>query len=149
MMMMKSVIWWRKPKYPEETTDLWQVTDETFSHIRLPEYLCVWVGHCKSFTACRNLLDLLLVTSLECKLSDGLYIGLELIIFIVRQTPFSSFIFLHSLLQRNRQIKIIHDIFVLQSFFLLSDLLNETFLHSTNFGGYFMANMVAGPNFLI
>ena len=22
MMMMKSVIWWRKPAYPEETTDL-------------------------------------------------------------------------------------------------------------------------------
>ena len=30
MMMMKSVIWWRKPEYPEETTDLRQVTDETF-----------------------------------------------------------------------------------------------------------------------
>ena len=30
MMMMKSVIWWRKPEYPEETTDLWHVTDETF-----------------------------------------------------------------------------------------------------------------------
>ena len=29
-MMMKSVFWWRKPEYPEETTDLWQVTDETF-----------------------------------------------------------------------------------------------------------------------
>ena len=29
MMMMKSVIWWRKPEYPEETTDLRQVTDET------------------------------------------------------------------------------------------------------------------------
>ena len=28
MMMMKSVIWWRKPEYPEETTDLRQVTDE-------------------------------------------------------------------------------------------------------------------------
>ena len=27
-MMMKSVIWWRKPEYPEETTDLRQVTDE-------------------------------------------------------------------------------------------------------------------------
>ena len=26
--MMKSVIWWRKPEYPEETTDLRQVTDE-------------------------------------------------------------------------------------------------------------------------
>ena len=34
MMMMKSVFWWRKPEYPEETTDLRQVTDETFSHIR-------------------------------------------------------------------------------------------------------------------
>ena len=30
MMMMKSGIWWRKPEYPEETTDLRQVTDETF-----------------------------------------------------------------------------------------------------------------------
>ena len=30
MIMMKSVIWWRKPEYPEETTDLRQVTDETF-----------------------------------------------------------------------------------------------------------------------
>ena len=29
-MMMKSVIWWKKPEYPEETTDLRQVTDETF-----------------------------------------------------------------------------------------------------------------------
>ena len=28
-MMMKSVFWWRKPEYPEETTDLRQVTDET------------------------------------------------------------------------------------------------------------------------
>ena len=28
MMMMKSVFWWRKPEYPEETTDLRQVTDE-------------------------------------------------------------------------------------------------------------------------
>ena len=31
-MMMKSVFWWRKPEYPEETTDLRQVTDETFTH---------------------------------------------------------------------------------------------------------------------
>ena len=39
MMMMKKVFWWRKPEYPEETTDLRQVTDETF-----PTYgLCpVW-----------------------------------------------------------------------------------------------------------
>ena len=29
-MMMKSVFWWRKPEYPEGTTDLRQVTDETF-----------------------------------------------------------------------------------------------------------------------
>ena len=28
MMMMKSVFWWRKPEYPEETTDLRQVTEE-------------------------------------------------------------------------------------------------------------------------
>ena len=29
-MMMKSVFWWRKREYQEETTDLRQVTDETF-----------------------------------------------------------------------------------------------------------------------
>ena len=28
--MMTLVFWWRKPEYPEETTDLRQVTDETF-----------------------------------------------------------------------------------------------------------------------
>ena len=32
-MMMKSVFWWRKPEYPEETTDLRQVTDETCSSV--------------------------------------------------------------------------------------------------------------------
>ena len=31
MMMMKSVMWWRKPEYPEETTDLRQVTDDVAS----------------------------------------------------------------------------------------------------------------------
>ena len=31
MMMMKSVFWWRKPEHPEDTTDLQQVTDETFN----------------------------------------------------------------------------------------------------------------------
>ena len=35
MMMMKSVFWWRKPEYPEETTDLRQVTDETLHTIGL------------------------------------------------------------------------------------------------------------------
>ena len=30
MMMMKSVFWWRKPEYTEDTTDLRQVTDETY-----------------------------------------------------------------------------------------------------------------------
>ena len=34
-MMMKSVFWWRKPEYPEETTDLRQVIDETFHTYRL------------------------------------------------------------------------------------------------------------------
>ena len=34
MMMMKCQFhWWRKPEYPEETTDLRQVTDK-LSHIR-------------------------------------------------------------------------------------------------------------------
>ena len=40
-MMMKSVFWWRKPEYPEETTDLRQVTKRGSAHeyeckIRLP-----------------------------------------------------------------------------------------------------------------
>ena len=32
MVMMKSVFWWRKPEYPEETTDLRQihVTEDIF-----------------------------------------------------------------------------------------------------------------------
>ena len=30
MMMMKSVFWWRKLEYLEETTDLREVNDETF-----------------------------------------------------------------------------------------------------------------------
>ena len=30
-MMMKSVFWWRKPEYPEETNDLRQVTDDVFT----------------------------------------------------------------------------------------------------------------------
>ena len=29
-MMMMMIFWWRKLEYPEETTDLRQVTDETF-----------------------------------------------------------------------------------------------------------------------
>ena len=46
-MMMKSVFWWRKPEHPEETTDLRQVTDETFSHIRRAVcvmYVCMYVS---------------------------------------------------------------------------------------------------------
>ena len=34
MMMMKSVFWWRKPEYPEETTDLRQVTERLDSWMR-------------------------------------------------------------------------------------------------------------------
>ena len=37
-MMMKSVFWWRKPEYPEETTDLRQVTDETFHCLLMLHY---------------------------------------------------------------------------------------------------------------
>ena len=34
MMIMKVKFhWWRKPEYPEETTNLQQVTDETFTHM--------------------------------------------------------------------------------------------------------------------
>ena len=35
MMMMKSVFWWRKPEYLEETTNLRQVTDETLLAVGL------------------------------------------------------------------------------------------------------------------
>ena len=43
MMMMKSVFWWRKPEYPEETTDLRQVTDE----------ICVGVYNYSKYTCVR------------------------------------------------------------------------------------------------
>ena len=39
-MMMKSVFWWRKWEYPEETTDLQQVTDETFT-FKLMDLSCL------------------------------------------------------------------------------------------------------------
>ena len=38
MMMMKSVFWWRKPEYPEETTDLRQVTDDQAQGVRKEAY---------------------------------------------------------------------------------------------------------------
>ena len=47
-MMMKSVFWRRKPEYPVETTDLRQVTDETFHTYGL----CPVQG-----LKCRRLLD--------------------------------------------------------------------------------------------
>ena len=40
MMMMKSVIWWRNPEYPEETTDLRQVTGETFHRLVCRGWVC-------------------------------------------------------------------------------------------------------------
>ena len=43
-MMMKSVFWWRKPEYPEETTDLRQVTDETFHSEWVGEWVSEWVS---------------------------------------------------------------------------------------------------------
>ena len=51
-MMMQSVFWWRKPEYPEETTDLRQVTDETFHTYGdvgvvwwcMGVVCCVWCG---------------------------------------------------------------------------------------------------------
>ena len=36
MMMMKSVIWWRKPEYPEETTDLKKATPRL---VRNPQFI--------------------------------------------------------------------------------------------------------------
>ena len=45
MMMMKSVFWWRKPEYPEETTDLRQATDETFHTYGLCPVRGLNLGH--------------------------------------------------------------------------------------------------------
>ena len=45
MIMMKSVLWWRKPEYPEETTDLRQVTDETFHTYGLCPVRGLNLGH--------------------------------------------------------------------------------------------------------
>ena len=45
-MMMKAVFWWRKPEYPEETTDLRQVTDETgWVGAWMGGWVGGWVGH--------------------------------------------------------------------------------------------------------
>ena len=47
-MMMKSVFWWRKPEYPEETTDLRQVlgfTDDTFHTYGLCPVRGLNLGH--------------------------------------------------------------------------------------------------------
>ena len=33
IMMNCQFDWWRKPEHPEETTDLRQVTDDTFTHV--------------------------------------------------------------------------------------------------------------------
>ena len=50
MMMMKSVFWWRKLEYPEETTDLWQVTDET--SMKSYEYVMKIKVQAKAYKPC-------------------------------------------------------------------------------------------------
>ena len=70
-MMMKSVFWWRKPEHPEETTDLRQVTDETFSHIRpLPIY-GLWQAKMAQFFSTIG-------RHLECAIQTELVVELEL-----------------------------------------------------------------------
>ena len=46
MMMMKSVFWWRKPESPEETTDIQQVTDETFHTYGNRDEIFVYIYYC-------------------------------------------------------------------------------------------------------
>ena len=52
MIMMKSVFWWRKPEYPEETTDLRQVTDETYHTVMTQNNTISYVVYIKTFCLC-------------------------------------------------------------------------------------------------
>ena len=65
-MMMKSVFWWRKPEYPEETTDLRQVTDATCWYV---DYVYTYksnlrhqFGHTTNWTFGYRSIDSLLLT---------------------------------------------------------------------------------------
>ena len=61
--MMKSVIWWRKPEYPEETTDLRQVTDEWYFPIT--KYWLQYMASIYGFCAW----DIIIISEQMCTLA--------------------------------------------------------------------------------
>ena len=63
MMMMKSVFWWRKPEYPEETTYLRQVTDGEIDEINA--WNCLIQSVCLSYINRIYVINSLIEVALE------------------------------------------------------------------------------------